>query len=140
MADIFEFLDKMNKGDLSYLDNLPDEDVKSLSPYVLLMWCSGANTNRPIHAIMTDSYCNDKIFRLYRHPRLLLNLFFAANSDIDRARYSFVKYGSSDKKVITKNIATYLKCGYDEAKDILDVLKNKDDKIEKHLKKFFEVK
>lgn len=127
MSDLFGFFQKANEGDFRYVDNMSDEEVKAISPFVLLMWANGAVENRPIHTIMTDTYMNDKVFSLSKHPRLLLKLFVAANSGIDKTRYSFLKYGASKSNKVVEGIADFYNCSLSEARDFARIL-TEDDK------------
>lgn len=125
-TDLFKFFDKMNSGDYEYIDSLTDEEVKSISPFVLLMWVNGAQSNEEIHIILTNVVCNPFIFSLYRHPRLLLKLFIAANSDIGNTRYKFTKNVSKDESGALRDIARYYKIGLHEAEDMKRMLTTKE--------------
>jgi len=81
----------MNAGDLDYVDQMSDEEVKKMSPYVLLMWGATDQASRPIHTLSTAHAVADKVFSLSKHPRLLLKLFVAANGGISKTRYAFRK-------------------------------------------------
>lgn len=124
--DIFRFLEKMNEGDFRFIDNMSDEEVKSIAPFVLLMWANGAKSNKEYHVVLTDNLCNTKVFQLHNHPRLLLKLFFAANGGIDNTRYSFVKTVSKEESATIKIVAEYYKIGYDSAKDYMRLLTKED--------------
>lgn len=90
-SDLFEFFNRMNAGDLQYVDNMSDEEVKKLSPYVLLMWNASDKAARPIHTLSVAHAVADKVFTLSKHPRLLLKLFISANCNISKTRYVFNK-------------------------------------------------
>jgi hypothetical protein len=128
MSDLFSFLRKANTGDFAQVDAMTDEEVKKVSPYLLLSWGMGADENTSVHSIMTDMYMNDKVFSLHKHPRLLLKLFVSANCDIDNTRYSFVKGGSSSQNKETKSIAHYYQCSLREARDYARILTDEDKK------------
>mgnify|MGYP001120331979 CR=1 FL=1 len=133
MSDLFGFLDKMASGDYRYVEQMSEEDVKKINTFVLLMW-EGEDDNI-IRNIITDQYCNDVVFSLSKHPRLLLKLFVAANDGLGRTKFQFVKSVSNQESKIYKLIATYYGCGYHEAKDIHRLL-SKDDI--KELKEIYE--
>lgn len=135
MSDLFKFFDKLNEGDLSYVDQMTDDEVKAISPFVLTMWMSGATSNNIEHVILTDTYCNDKIFQLSKHPRLLLKLFMSANEGIGRDRYKFEKSVTKEESAVTKLIARHYQCGYNEAKQYKRLLSEKD---LKELKEMYE--
>lgn len=122
MSDLFQFLKKANQGDMRYVDNMSDEEVKGLAPFVLLGWGMGAESNEAIHTIMTNEYMNDKVFSLGKHPRLLLKLFVAANSHIDNTKYQYVKSKSVAHTKETDAVARYYNCGLREARDYVRIL------------------
>lgn len=132
--DIFKFFGKMNRGEYSFVDTMSDDDIKSMAPYVVLCWCHGAQTNTAEHVILTDTYCNNAVFRLYKHPRLLLKLFVHANSGLgDNTRYKFVKSVTKEETNLLKLIARHYDCGLREAKDIKRLLSEKDVEIIKDM-------
>lgn len=123
MSALFKLFDAINEEKFSFVDKMTDEEVKEISPFVLLGWMHGAEENTNIHSIMTDTYCNPYVFSLAKHPRLLLKTFVFANGDIDYTRYSFVKptnKGSSDKTA--KNVALYYGCSLKDAGDYVTLL------------------
>lgn len=128
MSDLFKFFSAANKGDFAFVDNMTDEEIKKISPFVLLGWGAGAEQNTEIHAIMTNEFMNDKVFSLGRHPRLLLKLFVAANSDIDSTRYKYIKAQKSKSTKEAEHIAAYYRCTLREAKDYARILTDDDKK------------
>lgn len=126
MSDLFGFLNKVNSGDFSAVDRLDDDDIKKMPPFVVLCWCHGAQTNTAEHVILTDTYCNPYIFRLYKHPRLLLKLIVQANSGMGNTRYKFVKSVTKEESTLYKMIAKHYDCGIREAKDIKNMLSEDD--------------
>jgi hypothetical protein len=126
MDNLFAFFDAMNAENYDYVDSMTDEEVKALSPFVLLMWANGAVDNPHIHTILTDTYVNPYVFSLSKHPRLLLKLMVTANGGIDRTRYKFKKSVTKEQSNLIKIIAEHYQCGYNEAKEIKELL-SKDD-------------
>lgn len=124
-ADLFKFFDEMNAENYGYIDTLEDDEVKALSPYVLLMWMHGAQYNKEVHVLLTDWYCNSKVFSLSNHPRLLLKLFVAANGG-DTTRYKFKKSTGNEATKTAKAIASYYECSLSEAKDYMRILSKED--------------
>lgn len=125
-ADIFAFFRAMNDGNFRYVDDMTDEEVKGLSPYVLLMWLNGAQSNEEAHIILTDMICNRYVFKLAKHPRLLLKLFISANCGIGNTRYKFTKYVDNDNTQVANDVAIYYKIGLHEARDMLKFLTDKE--------------
>jgi len=132
-GDLFGFFDKVADGDYGYVNNMSDDEVKNLPPFVLLMW-EGQNDNI-IRNIITDQYCNDYVFSLSKHPRLLLKLFVAAGEGLGHTKYQFVKSVTNQESTIYKLIAKHFNCGYSEAKDIHKLLSKEDIK---ELKEIYE--
>lgn len=126
MSDIFKFFDRMNAGDLDYVDNISDEEVKGLSPFVISMWLSGAKQNNVEHVLLTDNHCNDYIFSLGKHPRLLLKIFMATNHGISTRGYKFEKCIGARETNQLKSICRAYQCGIEEARSYLKLL-DKDD-------------
>lgn len=126
MSDLFRFFNAAVAGDMRYVDNMSDDEVKGISPYVLLGWGMGATNNEEIRTITTDVYLNDKVFPLAKHPRLLHKLFVAAHSDLGHTKFKYVKSGgkSSSKEVIA--ITKQYNCSVREAKDYARILSDDD--------------
>lgn len=125
-TDLFGFLREANRGNFSYIDRMSDDEVKGISAFVLLGWAMGADNSPEAHTIMTALYLGDKVFSLYRHPRLLLKLFVAANSDLGDTRYSYVKSTQGAVGATEEAIAWYYRCGVREAKDYAKILSEED--------------
>ena len=126
MSKLFEYFDAVDRGDFSFIDTLSDDDIKDISPYVLLGWFNGAKSDRNIHTVLTDVYCNEYVFPLSKHPRLLLNLFMSANCNISRSGYKFAKSVTKKETKLVKTIAGYYQCSIRDAKDYLDILDDSD--------------
>jgi len=127
MSTLFRLMDAINDERFDFVDDMTDEEVKEVAPFVLLGWMHGANDNESIHTIMTDTYCNPYIFSLSKHPRLLLKLFVYANGDIDNTRYKFKKpkQGTAHSKTM-KYIAQYYGCSLKDAADYANILEEGD--------------
>lgn len=124
-VDLFEALNKINIGDIDWFDNLTEEEVKSLSPYIMLLWIKGAQKNNLAHIIMTNEYSNPFIFNLDKnHRKLLYKLLCYSNNFNDKTRYNFRK---SDKKQININaISWYYQENREKSKEIFHLLSEKD--------------
>lgn len=123
MSVLFRFFDAVNREDFQFVDRMTDEEVKEISPYVLLGWMNGAVQNNGIHVMLTDIYCNQKVFSLQKHPRLLLKLFIEANGGIDSTRYKYKKPSiSKSHSSEVKAIAAYYGVPLKDAKDYLLLL------------------
>ena len=128
MSELFKFFEKANKGDFSYVDSLSDDEVKKLSPFTLTMWAHGAEKNKSNHILFTNVIYNPYVFSFYKHPRLLLKLWIAANEG-SNDRYKFVKSITQEETKLLTCIAKYYQCGIREAKDIKKLLTDEDMKM-----------
>lgn len=135
-GDLFGFLNAVERGDFSYVDNMEEEEVKSISPYVTLMW--EGQSNWEIRTLVTNTFCNDMVFSLAKHPRLLLKLFVASGSGLGSTKWAFCKSVTKQESKILKLIATHYNCGYHEAKDIVRLLSDKDIKELKEIYQYDE--
>ena len=126
MSQLFKYFDAVNEGNHSYVDNMSDDEVKEIQPFVLLSWMHGANNNTPHHVILTDLYCNPYVFSLQKHKRLLLKLFIEANGEMGDTRYSFVKPTTkkSDKNI--QAIAKYYQISLKDAADYANLMTEQD--------------
>lgn len=124
MNDLFAFFDAMNIGDFQFVTNMTDEEVKKISPFVLLMWQATSDTET--HVVMTNNFCNEHVFGLAKHPRLLLKMFIASNQGLGDSRYKFKKSVSSEQSASIKLITKYYNITYNHARDYLPML-GKDD-------------
>ncbi|MCK5019464.1 MAG: hypothetical protein KAS32_20565 [Candidatus Peribacteraceae bacterium] len=125
-VDIHKVLRNISKGDMSFIDNMSDNDVKSVSPIVLQMWILGANSNVEGRAVLTDLYVNSYAFSLSNHPRLLLKLLCVANNFGEIPRFGFVKQGKSDSNYMVNLVQQYYNLSTEHAEEDLRVLTEKD--------------
>lgn len=126
MSDLFGFFNRMNAGDFESVDKLEEDDLKAISPYVMLMWCHGAQSNTAEHVILTDTYCNEYVFSLQKHPKLLLKCFVHANSGMGNTRYKFTKSVSKEETVLNRIIARHYECSLSQAKEIRGMITDND--------------
>ncbi len=68
---IFQILGHINSGS-SYFEDLPDDQLKDLHPYVLTRWLAGSND--PSMVLYVNEVCNGPNNGLFKHKRLLLRL------------------------------------------------------------------
>jgi hypothetical protein len=126
VSDLFGFLNSAVKGDFAAVDRMSDDEVKKMPPVVLLMWCHGARSNTEARVVLTNTYCNPYVFKLYKHPRLLLKLFVQANSAMGDTRFSFVKSVTKEESALNRQIALHYDCSLREAKQIKNMLSDDD--------------
>lgn len=121
-VDIFELFRKMNNSDYEWVMNLSDEDLHSVSVYVLLMWINGVDRDQAAHLILTNQYVNQYVFHLQKHGRLLLLLLFVTNGGMGTPRYQFTKSVTKQETKSIIAVASYYQCGYDAAKGYIEIL------------------
>lgn len=126
MSDLFRFFKAATDGDMTYVDGMSDDEVKGISPYVLLGWGMGATNENEIRTITTNVYMNDKVFGLSKHPRLLLKLFVAAQSDIGYTKFKYVKSGGRSTSKEINAICKQYNCTVREAEDYSRILSDDD--------------
>ena len=126
MSVLFDFLGAVNRGDFDFIDRLSDQDMKELQPFVLLGWLHGAEFGRDAHVILTDAYVNDLVFKLHRHPKLVLMVMMAANAGLGNTKYKYVKSTSSKETKQVVAVAEYYKVSTKEAKEYIKILPEAD--------------
>jgi hypothetical protein len=72
--DIKTVLAKLDSNDLIYFDNLPDEDKKSLSPWVLMRYMSSSSKYPELHLISTNEIVNKHFSISNKQPSLAIKL------------------------------------------------------------------
>lgn len=119
--DIQDVLAHIDRGDYEFFDNLTDEQVKGLSPYVILMWMSG--TRSKLQLKLLNRMLNPYAFNLGQHPRLLYKLAIAS-SDGKATKYSFKprKKRYKSKSTTVKVITAYYGCSVKDANDYIELL------------------
>lgn len=112
--DIFEALNKIDRRDVTYFANLPEEVRKKFAPIVFMRWYSG--TSNPTHIKLVNRLLNPMVFNLYKHPDLMWKLFVAM-SDGKSKRYNWIKKKSKDKSAptVTGLVAEYYQVSRERA-------------------------
>jgi muramidase (phage lysozyme) len=101
--DIFEVLNNISSNNFEYLNTLTDDQLKEFRPFLIQQWLKGATTNKDYHILLTNEFCNQYIFKLSKHPKLLYKLFCVANGFNAKTYYKFrTKY--EDKKPLSNLI------------------------------------
>jgi len=121
-VDLFKALKAMNNQDFDFFLNLSEEEVKDLSPYVLMLWVKGAQENQEIHTILTNSFVNPFVFSLgTQHTTLIYLLLCVANGGYDQTKYQFKKPNATQK---SKYVQPLLDAGYGlhEAQDLVNLI------------------
>lgn len=125
--DIFNVLERINSGDTQFIERFSGEDLKGFQPYVVMLWLRGAIDNNEYHVYLTNELCNEYVFSLGNHPKLLYKLFCAANGFGDGTRYKFIK--PKQRKSQSKEIdllCEYYNFSPKQAEDALPLLTEDD--------------
>ncbi len=97
--DIKDVLKHIDDFDIAYFNALTDEQKKSLSPYVLMLWMNGCKS--PIQILLLNGIVNELVFNIPTgHNELMYKLLLAA-SDGKSKKYNWVKKKSNSKKYAT---------------------------------------
>jgi len=97
--DIKTVLSKLDNNDISYFDNLPEEDKKSLSSWVLMRYMS-SSTNYPELQLLTVNEVVNKHFSISnKHPELMIKLLAVSGLGVK----TYHKWLAPPKSKITKD-------------------------------------
>ena len=97
--DINEVLNHIDDLDIEYFNSLSEDQKKSLSPYVIMLWMNGCNS--PLQLLLVNGLVNELIFSIpSRHNDLLYKLLMVA-SDGKRKSYKWVKKRTRSKQYAT---------------------------------------
>lgn len=110
--DLFELLGKIDEFDIDYINNLPEENRKQASSYMLLRWMACSNDRNKITRLA--SLPNKIIFNLHRHPLLAMHFLSSCGSGT-KEFYSWKK--KAGKKLTRPITSDLLKEYYTMSKD-----------------------
>jgi hypothetical protein len=108
-VNIHKLLDNISHDRRDRIDQYSDEDLKSVSPYVLLMWIMGADNNLDIRAVLTDEFVNQYTFALANRKKLLLKLLCVSNGYKIDTRYRFRNPQKQKQSYLVSLVAKYHK-------------------------------
>ena len=110
---IFQILGYINNGS-SYFEDLPDDQLKDLHPYVLTRWLAGSND--PSMVLYVNEVCNGPNNGLSKHKRLLLRLLQTTRGASARPQWiAPPKRGSKGGSLTIQVIQESLGCSKREA-------------------------
>jgi hypothetical protein len=122
--DIFKVLEKLNQKDRKFFEELPEEDLKSIHPLVLMRWMSGVADARQVYFL--NELVNSMVFPLTKHKQLLLKLLMISGPGKYR-RYNWTKAKGKSTSNTPKSLALVKQhYGYstNHAIDALKILSN----------------
>lgn len=85
---IFDVLKNIDDQNIEYVDNLPEHMQKQFVPFVTMQWMNC--TDDLGQKVLLNEVVNSRIFKLYKHPKLLYRLMTSI-SDGDRKFYKWKK-------------------------------------------------
>lgn len=124
--DIFDVLNRIDRGEHHLYSTLSDDERKSFAPLVVMRWMSGTKDERQI--IFLNELVNPFVFPLGKHQELLTSLLAVASSKKQR-RYFWLSAkgkGKSVPKNALKVLMQYHGWSEREAKKMFTVFSNDD--------------
>ena len=100
--DLFNFLNNMSRKNEKFYGTLSEEEIKEISPLILMRWLSG--TNNPYQIYMLNELLNPFVFTLGKHKELLVDLMTLSTTGISQ-RYQFKKAKSKKTTKMPKTAA-----------------------------------
>jgi hypothetical protein len=124
--DIFQLMERIDRGETDLWDKLSDEEKKGFSALIIMRWMSGTSDQRQI--IYLNEFVNQVVFPFGKHPELLLKLLGVSSSKRPKRYqwYPMVGGKKSKNELTIRVIKEYHQYTTKEAKDVQRLL-NKDD-------------
>lgn len=123
---IFDVLNHLSKKNIKFFDDLSEEDLKAIQPYVLIRWLSGSSN--PIQVLLLNEIANQYVFSLQQHKPLLIKLLLSCTSG-NTQRYqwsSMAKNANGSFPAACGVVKQYFGYSTKEAKQALPLLTNDD--------------
>lgn len=123
--NIFDLLKKYSKKERNIYLNIDDEFKNQFSPYLIMKYLSGTNSNQQL--ILINEICNRYIFKLSAHKHLISELL-TVSTDGYNHRYTFIKEKKKDNEyaLSAEIIRLYFECSKNEVNDFLIILTKHD--------------
>jgi hypothetical protein len=117
MQDLFEQIKEVEKQNLSFYDDLPDEHKNSVSHFMLFKWMSYTSDAKQV--LHMNALVNTKLFSLSKHKGLLYKLLIAASHG--KHHYKWLKRDLKKNSLVLRMISDAHNVGQREAEEILDL-------------------
>ena len=121
--DIFSLLKAIDKFDLSYYDKLSEQEKKEIYFFLVQRWMSGTKDKKQI--IYLNSFSNNKVWNLYKEPKILYMLMCACSTGSKKYSYPKRKKKENKSEVINA-IIQYYNCSLKNAIDYAKILSSDD--------------
>lgn len=122
--DIFEVLRKIDECDISYFENVTDDDLKTIAPLILMRWMSGTKDIKQVQRL--NSIPNMFVFPLQKEKRLLIKLLMASSTSKKTYRWYAKKSAITTSKTYVDIIEEAYNCSRREALDIVKMFNKTD--------------
>jgi len=128
MADrklnLFELLGAISEKNTGYYQNLTDEELKELQPFVIMRWLTGTSSKRQVYLL--NAVVNPFVFDLGQHKQLLFYLLTLCTQHAQR--YNWIKPPSSKRlgKLAVTVLCDYFKYTKRQAIDAAKLLQSED--------------
>lgn len=122
--DIIKVLDAVSKK-RNVLENLNDEEIKSIQPFVLMRWLSGSTDAKQVYFL--NEFVNPYVFQLSKHKQLLCHLLTVCTPGKSQ-RYKWNPPISNVKAFpqISDMLSKYFNCKQSEAYEMITLLSDED--------------
>lgn len=110
-------------GNVEYFNHLSDNDLKSISPYLFMLWGIGINIDRDFHNIALNEYVNKHFFSISsKHKKLLIALLCKSLYEPGAKLNYIIKKHQNNKKVSVDVIMETYNYNINHAKEALELL------------------
>lgn len=125
-VDIFDFLKRVDNSDLSYYDELSEQEKKSLSMVVAARWLACTKNKRQV--VLANELVNPFVYKFAtKHRELLYRLMLISSSGTEK-RYAWIskKKTVSSRPNSVKAISQYYGISSDKAEGYLSMFSLED--------------
>ena len=124
--DLFNFLNNLSRKNEKFYKTLSDEEIKEISPLIIMRWMSGTNDARQVYFL--NELVNPFVFSLGKHKELLVDLMTLCGSGRE-CRYKFNKVKSKKTSKTPKTVEVvkeFFDYNTTDAIEVLPMISNDD--------------
>lgn len=124
--DLFNFLNNISQKNEKFYKTLSDEEIKEISPLIMMRWLSGTKDARQIFFL--NELVNPFVFNLSKHKELLIDLMTLCTTGRSQ-RYQFNKIKNkrtTRMPKVTVTIKEYFGYNTADALNVIPILSNED--------------